>query len=139
MPGVTIVAEQEGELPEQSANTLETILQAHPDTQIVWAANEGGLVGAHTAKGATGKDIKLFGTDMSLQVAAALKNPSSGLVAVSTQDPYNIGYQSVEAAVQKTDGSSSRPRSSCRSRCTTRAIRPRSNAYLEKYKALAKQ
>lgn len=139
VPGVTIVAEQEGELPEQSANTLETILQGHPDTQIVWAANEGGLVGALTAKGATGKDIKLFGTDMSLQVAAALKNPSSGLVAVSTQDPYNIGYQSVEAAVQKTDGKQLPPKIIVPLDMYYASDPAKVDAYLEKYKALAKQ
>ena len=49
VPGVSIVAEQEGEFPDPAANKVETILEGHPETQLIWAANEGGLVGAITA------------------------------------------------------------------------------------------
>lgn len=104
VPGVEIVAEQRGQLPDPSANTLETIIQGNPDLQLVWSAVEGGLVGSITAKRSTGADIKIFGTDMSLQVAGALLDPSSGVVAVSTQDPYQIGYKAMELALDAVDG-----------------------------------
>jgi ABC-type sugar transport system substrate-binding protein len=103
-PDIKIVAEQEGESPEQGANTLESILQAHPDVNLVWAANEGGAVGALTATKGKGDKIKIVGTDMSLQTAKALLDPASGLVAVSTQDPYMIGYTAAETAIKLLKG-----------------------------------
>lgn len=138
VPGIEIVAEQEGELPELSANTLETILQANPDLDLVWTANEGGLVGAIAAKRASGADIGIYGTDMSLQVAAALLDPESGVKAVSTQDPYTIGYQSVKLALEKKKGSDI-PGESIVPLEMFSADQPDTvNAYLEKYKALSK-
>lgn len=135
--GIEIVAEQEGEQPEQAANTLETILQGNPGTSIVWAANEGGLVGALTAKAASGADIRIFGTDMSLQVAAALQNEDSGLVAVSTQDPYNIGLTSFDLALQEIGGKSV-PAETIVPLEMYRASDPGAvTAYLEKYNELA--
>ncbi len=105
VPGIQIVAEQRGELPDASANTLETILQAHPDVQLVWSAVEGGLVGSITARRSLGlSNLKLFGTDMSLQVARALLDPTSGVLAVATQDPYAIGYKTMQLAIAAVDG-----------------------------------
>ena len=138
VPGIEIVAEQEGELPEPSANTLETILQANPDLDMVWAANEGGLVGAITAKRASGADIGIYGTDMSLQVAAALLEPDSGVKAVSTQDPYTIGYDSVEVALKKLKGDDVPAQSIVPLEMYTADKPDAVNAYLEKYKALSK-
>lgn len=104
VPGVSIVAEQEGEFPDPAANKVETILEGHPETQLIWAANEGGLVGAITAARSREGRVKICGTDMSLQVARALLDPKSGVIAVSTQDPYNIGYKSAEFAIAKVKG-----------------------------------
>jgi ABC-type sugar transport system substrate-binding protein len=104
VPGVSIVAEQEGEFPDPAANKVETILEGHPETQLIWAANEGGLVGAITAARSREGKVKICGTDMSLQVARALLDPKSGVIAVSTQDPYNIGYKSAEFAIAKVKG-----------------------------------
>ena len=48
--------------------------------------------------------MKIYGTDMSLQVARALLDPKSGVIAVATQDPYTIGYKSAEFAIAKVKG-----------------------------------
>ena len=104
VPGVSIVAEQEGEFPIPAADKVETILEGHPETQLIWAANEGGLVGAITAARPQNGKVKICGTDMSLQVARALLDPKSGVIAVSTQDPYIIGYKSAELAIAKVKG-----------------------------------
>jgi ABC-type sugar transport system substrate-binding protein len=104
VPGVSIVAEQEGEFPDAAANKVETVLEGHPETQLIWAANEGGLVGAITAARSREGRVKICGTDMSLQIARALLEPKSGVIAVSTQDPYNIGYKSAEFAIAKVKG-----------------------------------
>jgi ABC-type sugar transport system substrate-binding protein len=102
--GVSIVAEQEGEFPVPAADKVETILEGHPETELIWAANEGGLVGAITAARPREGKVKICGTDMSLQVARALLDPKSGVIAVSTQDPYTIGYKSAELAIAKVKG-----------------------------------
>jgi len=104
VPGVSIVAEQEGEFPAPAADKAETILEGHPETQLIWAANEGGLVGAITAARSREGKVKIYGTDMSLQVARALLDPKSGVIAVATQDPYTIGYKSAEFAIAKVKG-----------------------------------
>lgn len=95
---IEIVAEQDGENPDIATNAVETILQANPDVDLIWAANEGGLVGA--LNGTHGRsDIKIIGTDMSLYVAQKLLEKDNGLLAVSTQDPYNIGYVALQTAM----------------------------------------
>jgi ABC-type sugar transport system substrate-binding protein len=137
-PGIQIVAEQEGMLPEPAANTLETILQAHPDTDIVWAANEGGVVGAISAKHADHSPIKIFGTDMSLQVAKALLEPGSDVVAIATQDPYTIGYRSVEIAVAKVQGKPTDKEVIVPLQMFTAADAGPVKDYLAKYQQLAK-
>ncbi len=137
VPGITIVAEQEGELPDPAANVVETILQGHPETQLLWAANEGGLVGAITgAKSSAGK-VKICGTDMSLQIANALLSPNSGLFAVSTQDPYTIGYKSAELAIAKVKGESTPAKVLVPLQMFTADHPDEVKAYIAKYQALA--
>lgn len=102
-PKIKVVAEQDGENPDIATNAVETILQAHPDVDLIWAANEGGIVGAINAtNGRT--DIKLIGTDMSIYVAKKLLEKNNGLLAISTQDPYNIGYVAMETAAKMVKG-----------------------------------
>ena len=45
LPGVKIVAKQDAWLQPDADNAISSILTAHPDLNIVWAANEGGTVG----------------------------------------------------------------------------------------------
>ncbi|MCO5063570.1 MAG: substrate-binding domain-containing protein [Rhizobiaceae bacterium] len=136
-PGIEIVAEQEGVVPEQASSNLETMLQAHPDIQLVWTANEGGTVGAQVAKNSTGADIKIFGTDMSLQTAASLRDPNSGIVAVATQDPYSIGVKSVELAVEAAKGNAKPGDYTIPLVLYTQDEGDKISGYLEKYKSLA--
>jgi sugar transport system substrate-binding protein len=137
--GIEIVAEQEGVVPDQASQNLETMLQAHPDTQLVWAANEGGTIGAETARRSTGANVKIFGTDMSLQSAASLLDPSSGVVAISTQDPYAIGQKSVDLAVEAMDGKDVAGRYDIPLAFYISDKPDAVKAYLEKYKSLAKR
>lgn len=139
VPGIKIVAEQEGELPEASANTLETILQANPGVKVVWAANEGGTVGAITGVSASKADVKIFGTDMSLQIAQALLNPDSHVVAISTQDPYTIGLRSAELALAKIAGKEIPAKEIVPLEMYTADAPDAVKAYLDKYSALAKK
>lgn len=149
-PNIEIVAEQEGESPEQATSVVETVLQANPDIDLIWAANEGGAIGALTAT--EGKDIKVVGTDMSLQIAKALLDANNGLIAVSTQDPYTIGYKSAELAIKKARSeelTDVQPGEIGGQNVEIKVLVPLAlyekakpedvNAYLEKYKSLASQ
>jgi ABC-type sugar transport system substrate-binding protein len=95
-----IVAEQDAAGPEVGADVVETILQANPDLDFIWAANEGGAVGAVVGVTTSGRadEVLVFGTDMSAQAAQYLLDEDSPLYAVSTQQPYEIGYQSMKTA-----------------------------------------
>lgn len=99
MPGVTIVAEQDAWNAPEAANTVGSILSKHPD--LVWAANEGGTVGAVTAvrsAGLAGK-VAVFGTDVSVQLIDFLLADDGILQGVTAQKPFEMGRSAVEAAV----------------------------------------
>lgn len=104
LPGVQIVAEQDAWAAPQAATTVAEILTKGPD--VVWAANEGGTVGAVTAvknAGQAGK-VVVFGTDISKQLADFLLADDNILQAVTAQKPFDMGRAAVEAAVQVASG-----------------------------------
>jgi ABC-type sugar transport system substrate-binding protein len=106
LPGVEIVARQDAWLAEKAMSVVESILTAHPEVNIVWAANEGGTVGAVTAVKNAGKagQIVVFGTDISEQMADFLLADDNILQAVTGQKPFDIGMQAVETAVRAVKG-----------------------------------
>lgn len=106
MPGVEIVARQDAWLAHKATEVVETLIGSHPDLDIIWAANEGGTVGAVTAVRNAGKagDIVVFGTDISGQVADFLLSDDNILQAVTAQRPYEMGYTAVETAVKVARG-----------------------------------
>ncbi|MCP4723868.1 MAG: sugar ABC transporter substrate-binding protein [bacterium] len=102
MDGVEIAAEQDAWLVQQAADVVEQLLTAHPDLDIIWAANEGGTVGAAIGVKNTGKtgEVVVFGTDMSEQLAGFLLSEDNILQAVTGQKPFDIGSLAVENAVK---------------------------------------
>ena len=99
VPGVEIVAQQDAEFKELGLSVTESILEAHPETQIVWCWNQGALLGSLAALKANPKaKVLLMGTDMSIDLARAMLEPNAFLVAVTTQQPFEIGYTSVKNA-----------------------------------------
>ena len=54
LPGVNIVADQAGWLADKSQPVAEAMLQANPDINLLWAANEGGTVGEALAVKSSG-------------------------------------------------------------------------------------
>lgn len=101
---IDYVAEVTASTPEQGATALENILQRRPSTQLIWASNSGALAGAAAAAKRSRSKAKLFGIDMSKDLAELLLDPQSNLQAVSDQQPYKIGYSAVEAAVKTIKG-----------------------------------
>ena len=106
LPGVKIVADQDAWLAEQAVKKVGDILTANPDVNIIWAANEGGTVGAVMAVKNAGKagKVAVFGTDNSEQLSNFLLDDDGILQAVTGQRPFDIGSKAVEAAVSVLKG-----------------------------------
>lgn len=100
LPGVQIIAEQDAWEAPQAATAVSELLTKSPD--IIWAANEGGTVGAVTAIKNAGKAGKcfVFGTDITNQLIDFLLAPDGILQAVTAQKPFEMGRAAVESAVK---------------------------------------
>jgi simple sugar transport system substrate-binding protein/ribose transport system substrate-binding protein len=84
------------------------ILTANPDVNILWAANEGGTVGAVMAVRNAGKagKVVVFGTDIGEQICDFLLARDNVLQAVTGQRPYEIGKMALENVVRVLKGDS---------------------------------
>lgn len=105
LPGVEIVTKQDAWMAPEATALVENILTANPDVNVIWAANEGGTVGAANAATAANKKnpahrVYVFGTDMSEQIGGYLLAEDQVLQAVTAQKPFDIGGQAIEAAVK---------------------------------------
>lgn len=103
-----VVAEQDAWLPEKAVAVAGDILTANPDVQIIYAANEGGTVGAMQAVKNAGKAGKVFvfGTDGSEQLGRGLLASDNVLQATTAQQPFVVGSKGVEAALALLKGKS---------------------------------
>jgi ABC-type sugar transport system substrate-binding protein len=105
VPGIDIIANQDAELKEEGMKVTENILQAHPETQVIWCWNQTSLEGCIAAlKGLNRSDIKVMGTDMSVSLAKTMLEDKSFLMAITTQQPYKLGYDAVKNAVALAKG-----------------------------------
>jgi ribose transport system substrate-binding protein len=102
-PGVRILDKRYGMTDfALSLQVAENMLTAHPDVDGLFASNESSTVGAAQALKGRGGKIKMVGFDWSPTLGADLQ---SGLIdSLVVQDPFQIGYQSVKAAVLKLNG-----------------------------------
>ncbi|MDA8247722.1 MAG: sugar ABC transporter substrate-binding protein [Rhodospirillales bacterium] len=133
---VTLIGETTGSTPEQGANGLETLLQRDPGVQIVMGANAGSIAGAATASRRMHGSAKLYGIDMSRELADMMLDPGTTLEAVSDQQPYRIGYLSVEAAVNAREGRQQPRQTTVPTKLYTRARADELHAYLDFLKSL---
>jgi sugar transport system substrate-binding protein len=103
-----IVAEQDAWLPEKAVAVAGDILTANPDVNIIYAANEGGTVGAMQAVKNAGKAGKVFvfGTDGSEQLGRGLLAGDNVLQATTAQQPFVVGEKGVNAALALLKGGS---------------------------------
>jgi simple sugar transport system substrate-binding protein/ribose transport system substrate-binding protein len=106
MPGVKVVADQEGYLADKSQPVAEAMLQGNPEINILWAANEGGTVAETNAVKTLGlsTDVYVFGTDMSNQLGQMLQSTDDILQGVTGQAPFQMGYDAVNTALKVLDG-----------------------------------
>jgi sugar transport system substrate-binding protein len=101
-----IVARQDAWLAEKAVSVASDLLTAHPEINVIYAANEGGTVGAVQAVRRAGKQGKVFvfGTDGSEQLANFLLDPDGVLIATTAQQPFVIGTDGVKVAMAAIDG-----------------------------------
>ncbi|MFN0100712.1 MAG: substrate-binding domain-containing protein [Bryobacteraceae bacterium] len=87
----------------KSLQVAENMLTAFPEATGLFASNESSAVGAAQAlKGRKSTTVKMVGFDWSPTLLADLR---AGLIdSLVAQDPFNMGYLSVMAAVNKLDG-----------------------------------
>ena len=73
---------------------------------MIWAANEGGTVGAVAAVRNADKagKVVVFGTDISEEIANALLSKDNILQAVTGQKPVEMGAKAIDAAVRAMKG-----------------------------------
>ena len=74
------------------------ILTANPDIELIYAANEGGTIGAAQAVKKAGLEGKVFvfGIDGTEQLANMLLDPDNVLQAVTAQQPFEVGRLALE-------------------------------------------
>ncbi|GAB1481777.1 substrate-binding domain-containing protein [Treponema sp.] len=107
MPGVELVADQDAWLQDKAITVAGDIITSKGDTlDMIFAANEGGTIGATMAVKNAGKagKIVVFGFDGSEQMVQLLKDPANVLQAVIAQDPYAIGVKAMESVVKAVKG-----------------------------------
>lgn len=108
---IEVVSQQDAWLAEDAVARGGDIITANPDVDIIYAANDGGTVGAVGAVRNAGKEdqIKVFGIDASEQIAEMVLAEDGVLMASTGQQPFEIGYQAVEFAVMAVKGESVEP------------------------------
>lgn len=106
LEGVTVVDDQDAWLQDKAITTVTDMLTAHPEIDLIYAANDGGTIGAVMAVQNTGNagNVVVFGTDASEQMVQLLKDPSNVLQAVTGQDPYQIGVSTMTSVIQGIEG-----------------------------------
>lgn len=86
----------------KSLHVAENMLTAHTDLAGLFASNESSAVGAAQALKARQSKVKMVGFDWSPTLLEDLKG---GLIdSLVVQNPFEMGYQSVKAAVAKLNG-----------------------------------
>ena len=76
---------------DKAVDVAAEVMNANPDLDIIFCANEGGTVGTVMAIKNAGKNIPVFGIDASEQLANMLLDPDNILQAVCGQDPIALG------------------------------------------------
>lgn len=107
LPNVEVVTDQDAWLQDRAIAVAGDIITAHGNNlDVIFAANEGGTIGATMAVRNAGRegDIVVFGFDGSEQIVQLLKDPANILQAAIAQDPYNIGVLTMESLVRAING-----------------------------------
>lgn len=80
------------------------VLNANPDVDILFCANEGGTVGAVNAVQNAELDIPVFGIDITEELINMMLDEKNILQALGGQDPVRLGQKSMENLCKKLAG-----------------------------------
>ncbi|MFV0426916.1 MAG: substrate-binding domain-containing protein [Beutenbergiaceae bacterium] len=106
---VNILTDQEALLVDRATPITTDILTANDDIDMIWASNEGGTAGAVIAVQQSGRDIPVFGTDISSQLAEFVISDDGVLQATTGQDPVGTAEGAYEMALVILDGGQNEP------------------------------
>ncbi|MCJ8323353.1 MAG: substrate-binding domain-containing protein [Rhizobiales bacterium] len=101
-----VVSQQDAWLAEKAIQVAGDIITANPNINIIYAANEGGTVGAVQAVRNAGKagEIFVFGIDGTEQLVGFILDGDNVLQAITAQQPYVMGQMAVQAAIAAAKG-----------------------------------
>lgn len=137
---IELLSEQDAWLPEKAVAVAGDILTAHPDINVIYAANEGGTVGAMQAVKNAGKAGKVFvfGTDGSEQLARGVLASDNVLQATTAQQPFVVGKGGLEAALKLIKGETVPALTQVPVRLLARTDKAGVESWLKEFKALNK-
>ncbi|MGH6773351.1 MULTISPECIES: sugar ABC transporter substrate-binding protein [Brucella] len=135
--GITIGSEVAAATPELGANGYENILQRNPKTSAIWASNSGSMAGAAQAAKRQNANTRLYGVDMSQELANDMLDPSGKVYAIADQQPYQVGYSAIETAAKDLKGETVPRNVEVASKIYTRDNPEEIRKYLELVKSLA--
>lgn len=102
---IEVVNEQDAEFQEDGFDITEQMLTADPDIDVIWAWNQTSLLGcAAYLNNSKNTDVVVMGTDMSVELAKDMLGDNITLQAITTQQPYELGYQAVTNAYKAVKG-----------------------------------
>ena len=94
-----------GHLYEETCVSVEKILTERPDINFIWCWNQMTTNAAvETVKKMGRNDIIIAGTDMSMALAKEMLATDAHVIAITTQQPYEMGYRAVDAAIKCVKG-----------------------------------
>lgn len=102
-PNVEIVARQAGDTPELGMKIIESILQQHPDLNVVVATNDSGGLGGYQAmvsSNISGDDRAVFSGDATSECLESMKKPNSIYRGTVDLFPYKAGYESAKILIK---------------------------------------
>lgn len=97
-----IVANQGAEKEDLALSAASDMITAHPDIDVFYGANGGGLQGLVQAVAQSGKagEMYAFGYDAQEGICQQLLDENDILQAIVVQDPYSQGYSSATLLIQ---------------------------------------
>ncbi len=105
-----IACEIKAELREESKVAIRKMISENPGIGLIWCWNQTTLLAAiDVLKQMARTDILIAGVDMSMSIAREMLGNEVKILAVTTQQPYQMGYDAVSCAVDAALGKKIEP------------------------------
>lgn len=99
-----IAAQEEELVVDKAVPAGEDMLTSNPDINVLWSANDGGTTGLVRAAESSGRDIKVFGSDMTPVLADMLLQQPPTLLTTTGQDGTATGEKALDVVQTLIDG-----------------------------------